>query len=433
MTCGDETRGRRRRRDGSLSPEPSSRNDHQLQNDKGNSVRERTSLRFASSGDRDDESRPRKPSIYSRIPSTSRYDDTRDEDSIKFSDWHSEQGSRGPRRSDRVYIPLDEGHRDSSSEQEQDGVESVYSAITRSTGPRKRSIVEGEWDDLDDETLDEENARVHDWKSPTGEMNWFWACQIDVIPGYLATPWTAKFSTNVCIGAITVIIEALGLLTDFSQPVYIDSAYHARGLAWMRRGRSTFPPYGISAIHHHGTVISGTYSTNHFPGFRAPLFPIELIRHYGFQVDRHLPSDATNLRARLTELMALDAWLSYCGRQPEICGYPQVQYTSVPVLGVGDLLYTMPTLVQRTMGSFTLEFANLERTALEGGQQIAQQIAENLLNTLGWKVEGLAPAEKLFALVAMLRTAKMALCIAQGTDTSALRDILLNNVQVHLI
>ncbi|KAJ5090781.1 hypothetical protein N7532_009465 [Penicillium argentinense] len=263
-------------------------------------------------------------------------------------------------------------------------------------------------------------------------MNWFWACQMDVMPGYMSTPWTTKFSTPVCIGAIAVIIEALGILTEFTQPVFIDSVCHSRGLQWMSSGRSTFPPYGISANHHHGIVIAGIYTTTNFPGFRAPLFPIELLRHYGFQVDRHLPLDTANLRARLSELMALDAWLSYCGRQSEICGHINRYDDSVPAMGVGDLLYTMPTLVERTMNSFTYEFTDLESTAIDGGKQRVQEIAEKLLDTLGWKAECLSPAEKLFTLVAMLRSAKMGLCIAQGTDTSALRDILLNDVQVHL-
>jgi hypothetical protein len=264
-------------------------------------------------------------------------------------------------------------------------------------------------------------------------MSWFWVCQIDVVPGYVATPWTSQFSTEFCVGAITVILEAIGILTDYSQPVYLDKYCHPRGLDWMKSNLSTFPPYGVSANHHHGTVISGCYSTAFFSAFRAPLFQIELLRHYGFQVDRHQPSDAANLRSRLTELMAIDSWLSYCGRQPEICGHGPPSDPNIVVVGVGDLLYTMPKLIERTMESFKFEFENLERTAIDGGQQIVQQIAENLLDTLGWKVEGLSPAEKLFALVAMLRASKMALSIVQGSDTSILRDILLNDVQVHLV
>jgi hypothetical protein len=299
---------------------------------------------------------------------------------------------------------------------------------------RRSSIGHDPWNISDDETQYEETRSLSTESRDTiGEMSWFWVCQIDVIPGYLATPWTTQFSTECCVGAIAVILETIGMLTEFSQPVYLDTPCHPRGLDWMRSGLSTFPPYGVSANHHHGTVISGGYNTKIFPGYRAPLFQIELLRHYGFQVDRHQPSDAANLRARLTELMALDSWLSYCGRQPEICGHGPLSDLSISVVGVGDLLYTMPKLIERTMESFKFEFTNLERTAIDGGHQIVQQIAGNLLDTLGWKVEGLSPAEKLFALVAMLRASKMALCIAQGTDTSTLRGILLNDVQVHLV
>lgn len=334
-----------------------------------------------------------------------------------------------------MYIDIDEGSSDmSDSESEIEEPESIYGRAIRFRRRNSDYNFDDSPSDIDSYPLES----IDGW-SPSaieglgGEMNWFWACQIDVIPGYLATPWTSAFSTQVCIGAITVAIEAIGILTDFTQPIYLDLPYHPRGLHWMSNGLCTFPPYGISANHHHGTVISGAYSTKHFPGFREPLFQIELLRHYGYQVDRNQHSDAADLRARLTELMALDSWLSYCGRQPEICGRGPGQDFMVPAAGAGDLLYTMPTLVQRTMKGFTLEFTNLERTAIDGGQQIVQQIANNLLDTLGWRVEGLTPTEKLFTLVTILRAAKMALCIAQGTDTLILRDILLNDVQVHLI
>ncbi|RJE25810.1 hypothetical protein PHISCL_01856 [Aspergillus sclerotialis] len=289
-----------------------------------------------------------------------------------------------------------------------------------------------ETDDSISENSDDETNVEQGAEEQLGGMSWFWACQIDAMPGYMATPWTSRFSIPACFGAIAVILEALGILTEYSQPVYLNAGCHPRGLLWMQSGRSTFPPYGVNS-NHQGAIISGRYSRTMYPGFCAPLFPIELLRDYQFQVDRRLLSDATTLRARLSELMALDSWLSYCGRQPEICEYGHANGISKPVLGVGVLLYTMPTLVQRTMDSFAYEFANLERTAVDGGLQFVQDIAKNLLETLGWKVEGLSPAEKLFALVAMLRAAKMALCIAQGADTSALRGILLNDVQVHLV
>lgn len=224
-------------------------------------------------------------------------------------------------------------------------------------------------------------------------MSWFWACQMDAMPGYMATPWTSQFAKPVCFGAVAVILEALGILTGTSQPVYQDSQWHPRGVLWMQEGRSTFPPYSVNA-NSQGTVISGRYDKTSYPGFQDPLFPIELLRGYQFQVDRHLPSDTTTLCARLSELMALDSWLSYCGRQPEICGLrcgpSSANDVDVPALGAANLLHTMPTLVQRMMESFAHEFATLERTAADGGLQFVQQIAHSVLETLGSKVEGLS-------------------------------------------
>ncbi|KAH8693008.1 hypothetical protein BGW36DRAFT_410173 [Talaromyces proteolyticus] len=419
-TDSDETRGRRRRRED--SPSLGRIDISPTQNDRRNSVRERTPLKFESSSNPHAEFHDKQPSVDSYNTSSNQYNNWRKGNNVTSSYGDSENGSMKSSRSSYSFR-FDEGSSDSSfTESDVEEIERSYSSKPHTEEILSLSDREEAWDDREDETPKEE-----------GEMSWFWACQIDVIPGYFATPWTTKFSTNVCLGAIAVIIDSLGILTNFSQPVYLDSECHPRGLAWMHLGRSTFPPYGISANHHHGTVISGAYSTCSFPRFRAPLFKIELLRDYGFQVDRRLSSDAADLRSRLTELMALDAWLSYCGRQPEICGHAQGYDSNVKVAGAGDLLYTMPTLVERTMNNFTFEFTNLKQTAMDGGQQPIRQIAENLLDTLGWKVEGLAPAEKLFALVAMLRASKMALCIAQGTDTSALRDILLNDVQVHLV
>lgn len=427
----DETRGRRRRREASLSPDPSDQEVSPSPNDGKSSVRERTPPNFKSSNDDHVVFYAPEPSADSNVNSAGQYHKNwRDNDSITSSnDTYSDNGSMKSSRRSSYSFRFDEGSSDSSSFTESDveEVERVYDNEPHIKDLHSWSDSEETWDALEVETPKQD-----------GEMSWFWACQMDVIPGYFATPWTNKFSANVCIGAIVVIIDALGILTNFSQPVYLDSECHPRGLAWMHSGRSTFPPYGISANHHHGTVISGVYGTSSFPGFRTPLFKIELLRDYGFQVD-HLSSDAADLRSRLTELMALDAWLSYCGRQPEICGHGHGHAAqgnnnfNIKVAGAGDLLYTMPTLVERTMNSFTFEFANLKQNAMDGGQQPIRQIAENLLDTLGWKVEGLAPAEKLFALVAMLRASKMALCIVRGTDTSALRDILLNDVQVHLV
>ncbi|KAJ5896791.1 uncharacterized protein N7473_006190 [Penicillium subrubescens] len=429
----DGSRGRRRRREGSLSPD-FDRSHSISQTNSASGSREGTPQDFEGSSQSREDIKYRITGVHSHSPPRSRPDGSwRSPNNRGSGDWASEPGSRRPSRRKNISIRFNNGYSDSEiSELEIEVPESHYGSNAYGAFHRRRqSIGHDPWNISDDETQYEETRSLSTESRDT--LSWFWVCQIDVIPGYLATPWTTQFSTECCVGAIAVILEAIGMLTEFSQPVYLDTPCHPRGLDWMRSGLSTYPPYGVSANHHHGTVISGGYNTKIFPGFRAPLFQIELLRHYGFQVDRHQPSDAANLRARLTELMALDSWLSYCGRQPEICGHGPPSDLSISVVGVGDLLYTMPKLIERTMESFKFEFTNLERTAIDGGHQIVQQIAGNLLDTLGWKVEGLSPGEKLFALVAMLRASKMALCIVQGTDTSSLREILLNDVQVHLV
>jgi hypothetical protein len=421
----------------SPSSEPLSRDSYQPECQRSSSGKETSTAKFnqaesesftGTGGD----IRTRRQNIDLIRPGSREKENNWDEHFTRSSRRSSKSKERASRQ-ERFLLQLDEGG-STSSESDISEVISPYSNGRRSRGSRNPSMLEEFWQGPDSETLNEDAEVVNkEGEGRSGEMNWFWACQIDVIPGYLATPWTDKFSIPHCFGAVAVIIESLGVLTGYSQPVYLNSKCHERGLVWIQSGRATFPPYGVSASDHHGTVISGAYSTTSFPGFRAPLFPIELLCDYRFQVDRHLSSNVSTLRARLSELMAIDAWLSYCGRQPEICGHGSGNELDLPVLGLGDLLYTTPTLVQRTMDSFKFEFANLERTAFDGGLQLVRQIALNLLDTLGWKVEGLAPGEKLFVLVAILRAAKMALCIASGTDTSALREILLNDVQVHLV
>lgn len=286
---------------------------------------------------------------------------------------------------------------------------------------------EPDFDELNDLDDPEDVRNPHDNTTKDehlGKTPWFWICQMDTTPGYFATPWTDSFSLPVCFGAIATILQAISELTGSAQPTYIKLDSFSRSLNWMREGESTFPPYAINA--RHGTIISGDYKAVHIPGFHAPLFPLELLNDYGYQVDRSQPSNTATTRARLAELMALDSWLSHCGRQPEISGDSGNS-------SITDLQHTMPALVQRMMDSFEFEFANLDRTAVDGGFQIVKEVAQNLLGTLSGNIEGLSPAETTFALVAMLRAAKMALCVVQGTDTSDLREILMNDVQVHLV
>jgi hypothetical protein len=82
------------------------------------------------------------------------------------------------------------------------------------------------------------------------------------------------------------------------------------------------------------------------------------------------------------------------------------------------------------MKNFVLEFSNLDRTSNNGGLQMIQTIAQALLQTL--IEENLSEAERLFANVALLRTAKVGLCVVRGPDTAKLRDVLKHDIQVYL-
>ncbi|CAO1596950.1 hypothetical protein XANCAGTX0491_000777 [Xanthoria calcicola] len=116
--------------------------------------------------------------------------------------------------------------------------------------------------------------------------------------------------------------------------------------------------------------------------------------------------------------MGLDTWLSIAGRQSEI------------IDGPGGLLQTLPTLIQQIMTDFHLEFITLDRTSKDGGSQIIDTISDSLLGYL--KEQGLSDAEQLFCLVALLRTTKTALCVARGSDTAKLREVLIHDVEVYL-
>jgi hypothetical protein len=58
-------------------------------------------------------------------------------------------------------------------------------------------------------------------------------------------------------------------------------------------------------------------------------------------------------------------------------------------------------------------------------------LAQLILHTL--EKEMLSEGEQLFAIVAVVRAAKMALCIVHGPSTVKLRDILVHDVQVYLV
>lgn len=187
-------------------------------------------------------------------------------------------------------------------------------------------------------------------------------------------------------------------------------------LNWTYAGKTTYPSYAHNSKG--GIVVSGVYRPTKFSAFERAIAPIELLYSYDYQVDRSPLHTAESVTESIAELVGLDSWLSMAGRLPEIMG------------GRSDLLRTLPTLIQRIMTDFRLEFESLDRTSNNGGLQIIQTIAEALLLTL--HEQNLTEAEQLFMIVALLRTAKVGLCIARGPDTSKLADVLKNDVQVYL-
>lgn len=117
--------------------------------------------------------------------------------------------------------------------------------------------------------------------------------------------------------------------------------------------------------------------------------------------------------------MLLDSWLSICGRTPEI------------VNGRTDLLSVTPSLVERIMDRYLDDFADMELSANEGGWQMIQEVAANLLDELS--DEKLSEAEQIFVLVAILRTVKTASCLIMGSNTGHLEDILASDIQAYLV
>ncbi|KAI4269145.1 MAG: hypothetical protein L6R38_007575 [Xanthoria sp. 2 TBL-2021] len=274
------------------------------------------------------------------------------------------------------------------------------------------------WTDTNDSSsseTDTSSATLASSKSSyTGEMKWFWICQTDVLPGYFATPWKDMFDYAECIGTISVLLTSLEQFTNETNLQYVVTQQQNR--QWLRQGKTTYPSYAHNAVG--GIVVAGAYKSTTFGSFRNPIAPLELLKYYEHQVDRNFSSSAQAVIDSTAEIMGFDTWLSISGRQPEIENGPS------------GLLRTLPTLIQQIMTDFHLEFTSLDRTSKDGGSRIIETISDSLLEYL--KEQGLDDAERLFCIVALLRTAKMALCVARGTDTAMLRDVLIHDVQVYL-
>ena len=264
------------------------------------------------------------------------------------------------------------------------------------------------------EQLSTDSTLADTGSSPSGEVNWLWICQADLIPGFVATPWKRRFPEAICIGAISVLLNVLQNFTNSSNCRYVQSQDRCR--SWIDIGRSSFPGYAHNA--NGGVVVSGIYEGVSFDCLDGRVPPIELLYSYNYQVDRAYYKSTLHVKDSLGELVGLDSWLSLCSRLPEISD------------GSSNLLRVLPSLIQRTMTDFDFEFSSLDRTSRDGGLEIIQTIADSLLQS--FSDQNLSAAEQLFAAVAIIRTVKFGLCVARGIDTSQLREILVHDVQVYM-
>ncbi|KAI0449710.1 hypothetical protein F5B21DRAFT_508936 [Xylaria acuta] len=256
------------------------------------------------------------------------------------------------------------------------------------------------------------------------KVDMFWLCQTDAMSGTWATPWESHLpiSSALC-GAVTVILEALlGFLDENSSLCYTDSHYavqysYERTADWMLQGNFTRPAYGQNA--RGGVVATGTYRGVHIPCFESMIPALELLHSYHWQVDSNLHEQSENGEEQNVELMRLDAWLSYVGRVPEIAEGPH------------NLLRQTPALVHLLVDEFEIDFQNIDLSAREGGLQDIQGLAENVMDFL--TDEELTQPEQLYVLVALLRGVKAAQCVLAGSNTTEVMDILLKDVQAHLV
>lgn len=248
------------------------------------------------------------------------------------------------------------------------------------------------------------------------DITWFWVSQMDVIPGYCATPWVGQFSLHVATGIIAVVLEALLGFMDRDSLQY--SWSHSQGVwNWLQAERSTFPPYARNG--RGGVVVTGNYRPVTFDAFDQKLPPLRLLHCYDYQVDRYPRIDDISSLNRQLELMTVDSWLSIVGRTPEITNGP------------ANLLRTAPALIEKLILEFGWKFEDLDFYANEGGLQVIQDIAGDLMDALG--DESLTEAEQVFILVALIRTAKFALVILLGPSTEMAQGLLAVDTQVHLV
>ncbi|KAI4256933.1 MAG: hypothetical protein L6R42_005950 [Xanthoria sp. 1 TBL-2021] len=254
-----------------------------------------------------------------------------------------------------------------------------------------------------------------------GDIGWRWLSQMDIIPGYWATPWLSyspEHNVRYPRGAISAVLEALSGHLNTRNLQFVSEEHELRDfLQWASAGRSTWPIYAINA--RGGVFVQAHYAKVEFSGFTSSMAAVKLLHNYQWQIEEY-----TRLRSEVevyktAELMMLDSWLSICGRQPEILN------------GKSSLLHDMPSLLQFLQDLFEEAFEKLDRTASDGGLQHIQQVARSLVETLALKA--LSQAEQLFTLVAMLRTAKVDACVSTGPSTWKIDGIFERDTRVWLV
>lgn len=113
--------------------------------------------------------------------------------------------------------------------------------------------------------------------------------------------------------------------------------------------------------------------------------------------------------------MAIDVWLHVVSK-------------TVPIhAGRKQILARVPQMVQELFAEYGASF----ETVTLGTRTALDSCARDLVTTLrGMDVSN---AEKMYLLVAVLRTAKVGLCIGLGNDSTPLLGIIEKDVQAHLL
>ncbi|KAL8709019.1 MAG: hypothetical protein Q9220_006228 [cf. Caloplaca sp. 1 TL-2023] len=237
-------------------------------------------------------------------------------------------------------------------------------------------------------------------------FKWRWLCQIDVIPGFYATPWKSFCSNVYCTSAISIVIKTIEMITEGSGFYYVKSHESCRD--WLRVGKSTYPSYAHNA--NGGVVVAGVYRPIVFDGFEQSIPPLTLLHSYLYQKSTPLHSTTDYVIDSISEVMALDTWLSFAGRTLEI------------QQGRGQLLLRLPTFLERIDDEFGFEIRYVVKASKSGGTRIIEAASKSLMIFL--EEQKLGKAEKLFTLVGLLRAAKVELGIVRGVDTIDLKEIL---------